>query len=111
MLLHPVDYVMSILNFTGSGVVVKKNRPLWLKARPTIYPNNKEKQASCGHAIYYLDPHDKCMKCREFKCDFTKRLKCYLCKPMKQWAVILCRRDMMRKRDRGMLLWEFNYVM
>ena len=34
--------------------------------------------ARCGHLIFHLDPHDKCMDCRKSKCDFHENC-CDLC--------------------------------
>ena len=32
----------------------------------------------CGHLIFHLDPHNKCMDCRKSKCDFHENC-CDLC--------------------------------
>ena len=34
--------------------------------------------ARCGHLIFHLDPHNKCMDCRKSKCDFHENC-CDLC--------------------------------
>ena len=44
----------------------------------SVVPVKNYTTGRCGHLIFHLDPHDKCMDCRKSKCDFYENC-CDLC--------------------------------
>ena len=44
----------------------------------SVVPVKNYTTGKCGHLIFHLDPHDKCIECRKSKCDFHENC-CDLC--------------------------------
>ena len=44
----------------------------------SVVPVKNYTTGKCGHLIFHLDPHDKCIECRKLKCDFHENC-CDLC--------------------------------
>ena len=44
----------------------------------SVVPVKNYTTGKCGHLIFHLDPHDKCMECRKSKCVFYENC-CNLC--------------------------------
>ena len=57
----------------------------------SVVPIKNYSTGRCGHLIFHLDPHDKCMDCRKSKCDFHKNC-CDLCGSLSNSIIRILRR-------------------